>query len=241
MSNKSSIKVADHPNILCLQRGLCAPLRAQTYKNILYLALAFPLGLIYFVGLALGVALGVGLLVTWIGLPILYGTVLAATVASKTEAVMARSLGGVNAAFPTFHTEFDISDELVFPGEGFIHALNHLMSSRTTWTSVGLVLAKFGFGLFSFIVLTVSVTVTGVLLTAPFIYEDPDWALGMGGMIVDGRYSVGPLVVDTLPEALGVAVIGIVFVFLALNLLNSLAQFHAHYTAKLLQGDGKSM
>lgn len=240
MSNQTPLKAADQPNTVALERGLRAPLRVQTYKNILYLAIAFPLGLIYLVGLSVGLALGVGLLVLWFGLPILHGTLVAATAASKGEAALARYLGGVNTSVPTFHPELDMSDGLVLPGEGFVDAVKRLLSSRSTWTSIRLVLAKFGFGVLSFIALTVSVAVTGAFLAAPFIYDDPDVILGVGGIIIDGGYAVGPWTVDTFPEALVAAVIGIVFLFGALSLLNSLAQFQAQYTTRLLHGDGAS-
>jgi len=230
-----------------LRRSLGAPFRVQTYKNLLYLALAFPLGLVYFVALVFGVALGVGLLITWIGLPILLVTLFAATVVAGFEAALARYLGGVNASVPTFLAEFDISGGLVFPGDGFVDAVKRLVTARTTWTSVVLVLAKFGFGLLSFVALTVSGAVTGAFLTAPFIYDDPDGVhdpdgvLETSGMVVDGDYTVGPWAVDTFPEALVASVVGIVFLFVALNLLNSLARFHAQYTAKLLQVDDEGM
>jgi hypothetical protein len=44
------------------RRYLGAPVRLQTYRNLLYLALAFPLGLLYLVGFVTAAALGVGLL-----------------------------------------------------------------------------------------------------------------------------------------------------------------------------------
>ncbi|RLM84259.1 sensor protein [Halobellus sp. Atlit-38R] len=221
---------------MTVRQGFRAPFQVQTYKNLLYLALAFPLGIVYFVGLALGV-LGVGLLITWVGLPILLVTLLAATAVAGFEAALARHLGGVDASVPTFLTEFDVSGGLVVPGNGFVDAVKRLVRARTTWTSVVLVLAKFGFGLFSFVALTTSGAVTGAFLAAPFIYDDPDVILGVGGLRVDGEYTVGPWAVDTFPEALVAALVGVVVLFVALNLLNSLAQFHAQYTARLLKTD----
>ena len=224
-----------------LRRGLAAPLAVQTYKNLLYLALAFPLGLVYFVGLTVGVALGVGTLVTWIGLPILLVTLLAATAVAGFEAALARRLGGVDASVPAFIEDFDVSGGIVLPGNGFVEAVKRLVTAPSTWTSVVLLLAKFAFGLISFVALAVSGAVTGAFLAAPFIYENPDVVLGVGGLVVDGEYAVGPWVVDTFPEALAAVVVGVVFLFVALNLLNALAQFHARYTAELLQvGDGRT-
>src|SRR6201994_3219878 len=48
-----------------------APFRLRTYANLLYLLLAFPLGLAYFLFLIVGLAVGFGLPLIWIGLPIL--------------------------------------------------------------------------------------------------------------------------------------------------------------------------
>ena len=44
-----------------LIRFLRAPIEARSYTNLLFLALAFPLGLAYFIFLTVGLALGVGL------------------------------------------------------------------------------------------------------------------------------------------------------------------------------------
>src|SRR5690242_18648289 len=43
----------------------------QSYKNMLYLLLSFPLGLCYFVILVPMIVLGIGTLIIWIGVPIL--------------------------------------------------------------------------------------------------------------------------------------------------------------------------
>ena len=218
------------------RRFLGAPFRAGTYRNLLYLALAVPLGLVYFVVLALGVTLGVGLLITWVGLPILLVTLAAATAAAGLEAVLARRLVGVDASVPAFLREFDASDGLVLPGDGFLDAVTRLVTARSTWTSVVLLLAKFGFGLLSFVALAVGGAVTAGFLAAPFLYDDPNVLLGVGGLVVDGEYAVGPWVVDTFPEALVAAAVGVAFLFVALDLLNTLARVHARYTAALLGG-----
>ncbi|HWQ28286.1 MAG TPA: sensor domain-containing protein [Dehalococcoidia bacterium] len=45
--------------------------RARTYLRLLYLLLAFPLGLGYFLFLVIGLSLGIGLVVTIVGVPLL--------------------------------------------------------------------------------------------------------------------------------------------------------------------------
>lgn len=54
------------------------PFQPQTYLNLLYLLLAFPLGLAYFIFAAVGLSLGVGLAVLVVGIPILLLVVLSA-------------------------------------------------------------------------------------------------------------------------------------------------------------------
>src|SRR5512142_3250624 len=46
-------------------------IRGQTYLNALYLLLAFPLGLFYFVFLVTGLSVGIGTVIIWVGLLIL--------------------------------------------------------------------------------------------------------------------------------------------------------------------------
>src|ERR1700738_1774398 len=45
--------------------------QGQTYTNIFYLLLSFPLGLMYFVLIVLGISLGICLLVLIIGIPLI--------------------------------------------------------------------------------------------------------------------------------------------------------------------------
>src|SRR5262245_45064257 len=75
-------------------RFLTAPVRARSYANLLFLALAFPLGLAYFVFLAVGWSVGLGLTVVWVGLPILAAVVLGSFALSMFERQLAIHLLG---------------------------------------------------------------------------------------------------------------------------------------------------
>ena len=165
-------------------------------------------------------------------------TLAAATAAAGLEATLARRLVGVDASVPSFLEAFEISEGLALPGDGFVDAVRRLVTSRTTWTSVVLLLSKFGFGLLSFVALAASGAVAGGLLAAPFVYDDPDVVLGFGGVVVEGEYTVGPWAVDTFPEALAAGIAGVLSLFVALALLDGLARAHAGYTAALLADDG---
>jgi len=222
-----------------LRHVIGAPFRGETYRNLLYLALAFPLGLGYFVGLVTGGALGIGLLITLVGLPILLVTLSATTLAAGLEAWLATRLVGVEASVPAVLRESTLDEGFVLPGDGFFDAVRRLLTAPSTWTSVLLVLSKFAFGIVSFVALVTSGAVTATMVAAPLVYDSATVNLGLTGGATAGTYRVGSWVVDTLPEALVVAAGGLVVAVLALNLLNLLAGVQARYTAALLRVDAE--
>jgi hypothetical protein len=223
--------------VAATRRFVAAPVDPQTYRNLVYLALAFPLGLVYFVGLVTGGALGLGLLITVVGLPILLLTVVGATLAAGLEAHLTTHLAGVPTPVPTALREFDAREGLALPGNGFLDATRRLVTAQSTWTGVVVVLTKFVFGLVSFVALVTAGAVGTALLAAPVAYDNPSATVTVGGEATVGQYSVGPWLVDTLPEALAVAAGGLVFLLVALNLLNLLARLQAEYTSALLGAD----
>jgi hypothetical protein len=211
-----------------------APIRSQTYKNLLYLLVAFPLGIAYFTGLVTGGTLGFGLLITWIGLPILLLTLSGATLAAGIEARLASSLVGVDTSVPSFLREFELRDGLAFPGDGFIDATKQLVTAPSTWTSVVLLVTKFVSGIVSFVAVVTSTAIAAALLAAPLIYDDSAISFGVRSAASASNYTIGSWTVSTLPEAIVVAGGGVIFAVVALNLLNALARIQAIYTATML-------
>jgi len=229
----------DHSSVLdSLRTVLAAPLRRQTYGNIAYLALAAVLGQLYFVGFVTGASLGIGLLITLLGLPILVGTLAATTGVASFEARLAGLLVGVDIPEPEFISKTSVRDGLVLPGDGFLDAVVSLVKARSTWLSVVLVAVKFVFSIVSLVVLPTLLAISAALLATPFVYEGQ--FVGLGSEITVGAYRVGPWVVETLPEALAVAGGGVVFVIVAANLLNALARLQALSIAVLLKGGQRS-
>lgn len=214
------------------RRFLGAPLRSRTYRNLLYLLLAFPLGIVYFVGLLTGTAVGTGLLLTWVGLPILLATLAGAAVAAGIEARLASRLVGVDAAVPAFLREFSVRDGVALPGDGFVDATCRLVTAPSTWTNVVLLVYKFVVGLVSFVAVVTVGSITIALLAAPLVY-DASGALATGG--AGGQYRIGSWMVDSLPEALAVAGMGVLALIVGLNLLNGLARFQARSVASILR------
>lgn len=209
--------------VSALGRFLGVPFRLQTYRNLTYLALAFPLGLLYFLGVTVGFSLGVGLFVTWIGLPILVVTVAGATVVAGFEAELARRLVGVEVPFPEVLRNRTSDEEGTDPEGRFLASLKRLLVAPTTWSSVLLVLLKFGFGILAFVALVTAGSLGASMLVAPFLYDDPFVT-----------YQLGAFVIDTFAESVAVFVAGVLLTLAALHLLNALARLGGLLTAALL-------
>src|ERR1700736_199978 len=92
-----------------------AVLDPQTYRNLGYLILAYPLGLFYFVFLAVGLSLGAGLLVIVIGAAILMGVFAAATQLLRLErGLLTRLLGAEIPAAKPLTSPSKLVEKIVF-------------------------------------------------------------------------------------------------------------------------------
>ncbi len=214
--------------VTALRRFLDVPFRAQTYRNLAYLALAFPLGLAYFVGVTTGLSMGVGLLVTLVGVPILLLTLVGTTMLAGFEANLARWLLGMEVQAPRAFE--DVTDgSMPADLEGLLAGLKRFLTAPTTWTSLVLVLLKFVLGIVAFVALTVLGTLVVTMLGAPLIYD-----------VAGITYHIGPYLVDTPAEVAVVAVGGLVSFFVGLHLLNGLARLFGEMTATLLGDTSES-
>lgn len=205
-----------------IRRFLDVPFRSQTYRNLAYLVLAFPLGLAYFVGVTTGLSLGVGMVITLVGIPLLVLTLAGATLVAGFEAALARWLLRMDVDAPSGLTHLD-EETVLTDLEGLGSSLRRFLTTPTTWTSLVLVLLKFVFGLVAFVALTIYVALVGSMVTAPVFYDVPAIT-----------YHVGPYVVDTAAEGFGIAALGVVTLVVGLHVLNGLARLFGLATATLL-------
>jgi hypothetical protein len=121
--------------------------------------LGLPLGIAYFTWLVTGLATGLGLAITIIGIPIL--TLVLATVRPLLEAERAMA----NALLGT-----DIEPAGLAPqGEGLWGRFKAYWKDATTWKGVGYLLARFPIGIFTFSVAVTVYSAAGFLLAAPII------------------------------------------------------------------------
>ena len=194
---------------------------AQTYKNLLYLFLSFPLGLAYYVALTVGLSLGIGLSVVLVGFPILFATLLGVRIIASFERKLANALLGTDLS--------RLSD--VPTGDGFVERVTGYLRAASTWRGLGFVLVKFWLGIVSFVILVSLLGTALELILTPV-------APGLLGVQVGG-FEIASAVETPLEMAVGVLV-GVVMVFVSLHVLNGLASVTKQVAVALLGSDEQS-
>ena len=140
--------------IASLRRELTNP---RTYGRIAYLLLAGCLGTLEFVFLVTGIAVGVGLAVTLIGIPILIACVYAWGGLAEGERRIIHALTGTEIPNPY----------RPLPAGGWWVRLRARLGDPATWKDLTFLLLQFPFGLVSFIITCVVLGVGLQGLTLP--------------------------------------------------------------------------
>ncbi len=134
--------------------------KSTTAANIAYLLLSFPLGLCYFILVVTGIAVGIGTLVIWVGLPILFVTLLMVRGMATIERITATSL--LHVSFPDAMREA--------PRQGFMRRFASVLRDPSTWMSMIYMIVKFPLGIISF-TLALTLPIVSVAVTAlPLAY-----------------------------------------------------------------------
>ena len=176
-------------------------LEKRSYLSLLYLWLAFPLGLFYFVLLVTGFALGIPLIIIWVGLGVLFLLMLAVWGLEAVERALAAGLLGAEVA-PPFGSEL----------RGTVRQrLRALFTGAELWKGLIFLFLKFPLGLFGWIV-----SVVFLSLSIGFALAPVAWWLG-GQVQIDGWIADGPVITTLLSIA------GILLFFVTLHLQNGLA------------------
>ena len=202
------------PEVTRLGRtALRAFLRPQTYLNIVYLVLAFPLGLAYFLFLAVGLTVGFALVLTLVGIPLLLAVHLAAWALMNLERWLAIRLLGVD--IPPMSP--------VDPQGPMWRRLIGKATDPSTWTGMFFLLTKFPLGLAAFILTVVLISVSIAFTAAPVLH-------------LAFAIPVGPWRVDSLGESLLLAPLGVLIGVLSVNALNYTASLYGRF-ARLMLGE----
>ncbi|MCL9815239.1 sensor domain-containing protein [Natranaeroarchaeum aerophilus] len=227
---------------------LGVPLRKQTYFNLLYLLLTFPLGIAYFVFLVTGFSVGVGLIILVFGLPLLLMTLFFATQLAAGERALAELL--LDVTIPVTNHDPDI---------GALGRLKQLCLDAGTWKGTVYLFSKFFIGIFAFVIITVLGSVVVTLLAAPLHYGNPNVGITLGSTVeftvpelafdgggqsvsLDLPYSAtvetGEVIstyADSVWGALVFSAIGVGIGIIVLHVFNAMAWLVARYTELMLR------
>jgi hypothetical protein len=193
----------------CFFFGVVA--RGQSYRNIVYLALSFPLGLGYFIFLVTGLSVGVSLIIIWVGIPILLLTLAGWWVMGMFERQLVVRLLRVD--IPPMSRE-------KASGSAWARLKSHLRNP-VTWKSLVYLFVEFPFG-----VAAISVLATTAFLASfvalPIVSPWVDW-------------SIGSWEIDTLGEAFIWPVPGLLAALILMHVMNGMAFVWARF-ARLMLG-----
>jgi len=173
--------------------------KKRTYLNMLYMLISFPLGIVYFVLLVTGISLGLGLIITLIGIPLL---------------VLMSFLWYWVAIFERQHTSY-------FLGVDIKSVKNKAFGQKTlwkkivmhwkqpiTWKSLAYLFIKFPLGIVSFVALVTLISVSVSLIAAPIVYYCFRNVQGVDFMVINGVS-----IITQAWQVFGIAIIGVFFLF----------------------------
>lgn len=186
----------------------------QSYLNIVYLLLSFPLGIFYFVILIVGISLGFGLAILGIGILIL----LAVFVALRGFAAWERQL-----AFWLLSTYIPPPDPRPEPLKHPLIALKKYVTDSYTWKCLIYFMVKFPLAIASFVITVFIASFTLALLSAPLLY----------------RYAPIHIFIWRITraeEALTCAAVGLIFGLVSVHVLNGIAVLSRALATAMLSG-----
>lgn len=134
----------------------------STAGKFVFLFLAFPFGLLYFLITVIGLSVGLGTVVIWIGLPILFATLALLHGMAEVERRMVSNLLGISFPQRSYRAELD--------SRNFIKRFGSYLRDPLTWTSLIYMLLKLPLGIISFTLVLVLSIVSFAITALPVAY-----------------------------------------------------------------------
>jgi hypothetical protein len=187
-----------------IDRIFAPVVQPRTYRNLLYLALSMPLGILYFVSMITGLSLAVGTAVILVGFLVLTLTLWLARAFGRMEQELTKALLGA-----TF------TDRPPSP-KGW----RAQFTDRYNWTTVVYLLLRFPIGVLGFVTSVLLVSSIPVM-AAPLLYT-----------VIP--FTVGTAPIDNSQEALLVSLFGCVLFLLCAHAVNGLAAVSRRLAMALL-------
>jgi two-component system, OmpR family, phosphate regulon sensor histidine kinase PhoR len=205
---------------------------SRTYLRILYLFLAFPLGILYFTVIVTGLSVGLGLALVIVGFLVLILTLLIWLVFARIERELAIHLLGAHIR-PMFAPD----PTPLWTWQRLLRTLR----DPVTWKSLTYLLIEFPFGIFSFTVAIMLISISLSLVLYPAIYAVMTSLYQQGvvnsgtmfpGVTIDGTFSNSVFVGFFLISSFGVA-----FAVVSVALMNGLGWLWARFAEVMLGTD----
>jgi signal transduction histidine kinase len=201
-----------------LARALGAVVAWDTWVATGYLLATLPLGVFWFTIAVTGLAVGVATIVVWAGLPILFLSAILWRVGARNQRALLRGALGIDIPDPYQPA----------PAGSVLVRFRARLTDPTTWRDLAYLVLLLPLGT---LWLTLVLTAWGVplaLLLAPLWYR---LVPAGAGMLQSGA---GLNLVDTLPKALAVALVGLLLCLGAAHLVRGMAFLHGRIAAGLL-------
>ncbi|WP_405617782.1 sensor histidine kinase [Streptomyces sp. NBC_00076] len=163
-----------------LPAGLRAPFEARSWQELTYVLLGLPIGILMFVYAVTMVSLGMGLLVTFLGIPVLAAGLAGCRGLGALERVRARVLLGLDVATP---------EPLRMRKRGALAWMGAVLKSGTSWRSALYALLYLPWSVFSFAVAVSFFTLGWTLMTYPLWFWLFPLYGGQGGIQLYGDES----------------------------------------------------
>ena len=154
---------------------------ASTWFALVHLLVNLPLGIVYFTVLAVAVSLGLGLLITLLGIPILIGA-----------GGMVRMLGNFERARANAFLGTTLRDpyRLVDPTSGWLARLLAVLKDPATGRDFLFLMLRLPVGIFTFTAIVVVWSLAVGFLASPFTYWLGLFRVQFGSWILDGPFAM---------------------------------------------------
>ncbi|MDX3483589.1 sensor histidine kinase [Streptomyces scabiei] len=184
-----------------LPAGLRAPVEARSWREFGYVLLGLPVGILLFTYAVTMVSVGAGLLVTFLGVPVLAAGLAGCRGFGALERARARALLGAEVSAP---------EPLRPKGRGAMAWMGAVLRSGSSWRQLLYAVIQFPWSVFSFVVAVTFWTYGWAMLTYPlWFWVFPVWA-GQDGLQLYGD-ETHSVYLDNPFEVTMTALVGLLF------------------------------
>jgi Putative sensor len=148
---------------------------AHTAGSIAYLLLSLPLGIFYFVVLITGFSVGIGTVIVWLGIPILFATIAGVWGMAALERSLVAHL---------LHIDMPAPLERYAESGKMVERFGLKIRDSQTWKSLAYLLIRFPLGIISFCVAVTLLSLCVSLILAPLGYLIATYVLQEAGIHV---------------------------------------------------------